>query len=68
MNDCLFTGLGNYNLLTQYNAAARSEDELCLITCLSPQEIVDQFHGRIERDGSSTNETGMYSDYYNTVY
>ena len=47
-------GLGNYQLLTQFKAAARSSDEICLITCHSPQKIVEKIR---ERNISSTKFT-----------
>ena len=52
------TGLGNYTLLTQHKAAARAPDELHLIKCYQPHEIVDRIQERIERNASLSNESG----------
>ncbi len=52
-----YIGLGNYKLLPQFDEAAISEDELSLITCYSPEEVVDHI---IEGKTSFTNESRMY--------
>jgi hypothetical protein len=33
------TGLGNYKLDAQFSAALRTADEMCLLSCYSPEEI-----------------------------
>ena len=36
-----FPGLGNYKLLPQFSMALRDVDELCLLSCYSPDELPD---------------------------
>ena len=39
-------GLGDYKLLKQFNMLACSPDEVCLLKCHSPQEVVDILQDR----------------------
>ena len=40
MKNCI--GLGNYQLSSEFQTAARSLDEIALIRCYSPQELVEK--------------------------
>jgi len=50
-----FIGLGNYQLSPKFSAAARTKDELSIITCYSPEDIVDRVKSKNEGDDSSEN-------------
>lgn len=47
------SGLGNFRLLPQFSAAAREVDELCLITCYSPQEITEKLRMQSEQQNAA---------------
>ena len=53
----MHAGLGNYTLLSQFNAAAKSPDELCLITSYPVEEIVARVLNR--KDQNYSNTTGI---------
>ena len=56
MNCCTISGLGNYKLLAEFKPAERSP--LNLITCYSPQEIVDQLRNRDSHAAPGAHESG----------
>ena len=55
---CFRTGLGNYQLSTQHKAAAQAVDEVFLIKCYPPEEVVDRIRERLERNESMSNDSG----------
>lgn len=55
----LTLGLGNYKLLPQFNAVTRAVDELDIIICHSPKEIVENI--RKEKSASFISESGKSS-------
>ena len=55
---CFHTGLGNYMLSTQHKAAAQAVDEVFLIKCYPPEEVVDRIRERLERNESMSNDSG----------
>ena len=55
---CFPTSLGNYKLLTQHKAAAQAVDEVFLIKCYPPEEVVDRIWERHERNESMSNDSG----------
>jgi hypothetical protein len=50
--------LGNYELLEEFKSAARTPDELSLITCYSPQEIVERLGNKDLFTSSDAPENG----------
>lgn len=55
---CIASGLGNYKLSAEFPSAAKSPDELDLITCHSPQEIVNRLSTRDATASSDASENG----------
>ena len=65
----VLTGLGNYKLTSKFHSAARSLDELLLIPCYSPQELVEKLHTAKHTSGQATTKTdGKCPNFFNSYF
>lgn len=56
--NCVVSGLGDYKLSAEFPLAAKSPDELNLISCHSPQEIVNRLSNRDATTSFDASENG----------